>query len=440
MTARLGMVLGGITAANMLLWFLLQGYVLAESGAGAGADAFFASMGVPQLILLVANSSLVHVLIPFFSGKAEEQVRSEALALALVVGGSFAAAAALLWWAAPVWMPLVVAGFTPSGKALAVSLVRVHVAGMAFSGVAAVLIAACHARGRFALAESAPLAGTLAAFVAMVLVLPRYGMVGAAWVNVARALIAMLVLAPLLVGARCAPWSAVSGVWARMRPLLLSASYFKSDQLFDRFFTSMAPAGALSLFYFAQQATLAVNSVLGKAISAPAVPRMAVLVRQGDWPGFHRLYRRRLFLLTGASLLCCLLAGVVCAIGWHFAAQAAQLKLLRGQDLLGAGSIFMLLSGVIVGGGAGLILAEAFCALGDTRTPSLVTAGCFTVGIALKAAGFSVAGVNGLALATSVYYLSYPTVLYLLLEATLGRKRGPGAAVAGPAQEPRPTP
>jgi putative peptidoglycan lipid II flippase len=423
MTARLGMVLGGITAANMLLWLLLQGYVLAVTGAGSQADAFFASLAVPQLILLVANSSLTHVLIPFFSGKSKAQVQGEALVMGLVVGGSFTAIAALLWLAAPGWVPLVVAGFDAPGKALAVSLVRVQVVGMAFSAVAAVLLAACHARGRFAWAESAPLIGTLAALLCMMVVLSRYGVVGAAWVNVGRSVIAMLVLAPLLVGARCAPWSAVQGVWARMRPLLLSASYYKSDQLFDRFFTSMGQAGQLSLFYFAQQAALAVNSVLGKGVSAPAVPRLAMLVRQGDWPQFHRLYRRRLFLLTGASLLCCLAAGAVGTVGWQFAPSMADLKLLKGQDLHGALQLFTLLSGVIVGGGAGLILSEAFCAIGDTRTPSLVTAGCFTVGIGMKGVGFSWFGVHGLALATSAYYLSYPVLLYLLLEANLASKR-----------------
>ncbi|HZY18411.1 MAG TPA: lipid II flippase MurJ [Ramlibacter sp.] len=422
MSARLGLTLGAITAANMLAWFLLQGYVLATTGAGVQADAFFASLAVPQLVLLVANSSFAHVLIPFFSGKARAQVQGEAMALVLVVGGSFAAVAGLLWLAAPAWVPLVVPGFDAAARTLAVSLARVQVVGMAFSAVSAVLLAACHAQGRFALAESAPLLGTLAAFAAMVVVLPTHGVAGAAWVNVARALVGMLVLAPLLVGAARAPWGAAAGVWARLRPLLLSATYYKSDQLFDRFFTSMGQAGALSLFYFAQQAALAVNSVLGKAISAPAVPRLAVLVRQGDWPQFHRLYRRRLLLLTGASLLCCLAAGAGLALGWPFGG-IGQLKLLRGQDLAGALGLFMLMSGVIVGGGAGLILSEAFFTLGDTRTPSLVTAGCFTVGIGMKAAGFSLFGVEGLALATSAYFLSYPAALFLLLEATLARKR-----------------
>ncbi len=422
MTARLGAVLGALTAANMLLWFLLQGYVLAASGAGLQADAFFASLAVPQLVLLVANSSLVHVLVPFFSGKPQAQVRGEALALACAVGGAFAVLAGVLALAAPAWMPLVVAGFDAQGKSLAVSLAQVQAAGMPFSAVTAVLVAACHAQGRFVLAESAPLLGTLAAFAAMTLVLPRYGVAGAAWVNAARAAIGLLVLLPSIASAPRAPWAAVSGVLARMRPLLVSASYYKSDQLFDRFFTSHGQPGELSLFYFAQQAALAVNAVLGKGISAPAVPRLAVLVQRGDWPLFHRLYRRRLALLTGVSLLCCVAAGAAGAIAWQ-SGPIGRLELLKGQDLLGAAWLFVLLSGVVVGGGAGLVLSEAFFTLGDTRTPSLVTAAVFTLGIAMKAAGFSLFGVKGLALATSAYFLCYPAVLYLLLESRLARKR-----------------
>ncbi|TFZ00197.1 lipid II flippase MurJ [Ramlibacter humi] len=428
MTARLGLLLGAITAANMLLWFLLQGYVLATAGAGAQADAFFASLALPQLVLLVANSSLSHVLVPFFSGKPVAQVRGEATVLVLVVGGTFAVIAAVLWLAAPAWVPLLVPGFDAKGQALTIALTRVQVAGMAFSTVLAVLVAACHAQGRFALAESAPLAATLLAFAAMVIVLPRYGVAGAAWVNVGRAVGGVLLLSPTLAGAQRVPWSAVAGLWGRMRPLLLSASYYKSDQLFDRFFTSMGQAGELSLFYFAQQAALAVNTVLGKGISAPAVPRLAVLVRQADWAGFHALYHRRLFLLTGVSILCCVAFGAAGALAWQFAGGIPQLMQLHGQALRDAIQLFLLLSGVIVGGGAGLVLSEAFFSLGDTLTPALVTAGCFTAGIAMKAVGFSFLGVTGLALANSAYFLSYPAVLYVLLEAHLARRRAPAAA------------
>ena len=45
---RLSACLGLITAANMLIWFLLQGYVFSYAGASIQADAFFASLAVPR--------------------------------------------------------------------------------------------------------------------------------------------------------------------------------------------------------------------------------------------------------------------------------------------------------------------------------------------------------------------------------------------------------
>jgi putative peptidoglycan lipid II flippase len=418
---RLSACLGLITAANMLIWFLLQGYVFSYAGASIQADAFFASLAVPQVILAVSGSTLTHVLVPFFSGKDRAQIQEEGWALVLLLAAVFTVLALALIVTAQYWMPLIVIGFSQEAKELSVSLARIQIAGMVFSGAVSVLLSACHAQGKFMVAEAAPCISTALAFGLLTYVLPRYGVTGAAWVNVLRAFAGVALMLPFLGRPARLAFGEVSVVWSRLRPLLLSASYYKSDQLFDRFLSSMGSVGGLSLFYFAQQACVAANTVLGKAIAAPVIPRLATLAKAGDWPMFYQVYRRRLFLITGVSVLACLAAALSGSLVLHQLALVPALRQLTSAELAGLARLFILLSGVIVGGGAGLILSEAFFAKGQTRTPAAVMAVCFTGGILIKALGFSVGGVTGLALATSVYFMSYPLLLYLLIEARLAR-------------------
>jgi putative peptidoglycan lipid II flippase len=414
-----------ITAANMLLWFCLQGYVFSYAGASIETDAFFASLAVPQLILAVSGSTLTHVLVPFFSGKHSRQIQQEAWSLVWLLAALFAAVAVMLILSAPYWMPLVVIGFSEEAKALSVTLVRIQLSGMVFSGAVSAMLSACHARGRFIVAEAAPCIATALAFGLVTALLPRYGMVGVAWISVGRALAGVLILLPFLGRPSRLVLHDVAGVWQKLRPLLLSASYYKSDQLFDRFLSSMGSVGSLSLFYFAQQACIAANTVLGKAISAPVIPKLATLAKKEDWASFLEVYRHRLLVITGASALACLLVGLLGEFLLHQLAMLPSLRRLTGRELDDLIYLFLLLSGVIVGGGAGLVLSEAFFAKGQTRTPALVMAACFTAGVAVKFLGYSLEGVSGLALATSLYFMSYPLILYALLEAQLTRALKP---------------
>lgn len=418
---HLSAYLGLITAANMLLWFCLQGYVFSYVGASIETDAFFASLAVPQLILAVSGSTLTHVLVPFFSGKASRQIQDEAWSLVLLLVALFTFIAVTLILGAQYWMPLVVIGFSDEAKALSVTLVQIQLSGMIFSGAVSAMLSACHARGRFIVAEAAPCIATALAFGMLTYVLPRYGIVGAAWLSVGRALVGVLILLPFLGRPSRLAMRDVAGIWQKLRPLLLSASYYKSDQLFDRFLSSMGSVGSLTLFYFAQQACIAANTVLGKAISAPVIPKLATLAKEGNWTAFYELYRHRLLVITGVSALTCLSVALLGELLLHQLAMLPWLQRLTSRDLDDIIYLFLLLSGVIVGGGAGLVLSEAFFAKGQTRTPALVMAGCFTAGVVVKLCGYTLGGVMGLALATSMYFLSYPLILYGLLEAQLTR-------------------
>ena len=91
--------------------------------------------------------------------------------------------------------------------------------------------------------------------------------------------------------------------WARVRPLLLGNSYFRADQLLDRFLASMAPAGGLTLLYLGQQIYGVANVVAEKAIASPMVPQLALLAGATRWQEFRNAYRKRLLLMAVVTAL-----------------------------------------------------------------------------------------------------------------------------------------
>ena len=76
--------------------------------------------------------------------------------------------------------------------------------------------------------------------------------------------------------------------------------------------------------------------------------------------------------------------------------------------------IMIALAGVLIGGAAGQVISGAFYAIGDTRTPTMLFIGTYTVYIPIKILVFLRYGVVGLALATSVH-LAVNFVLQLII-------------------------
>ena len=86
--------------------------------------------------------------------------------------------------------------------------------------------------------------------------------------------------------------------------------------------------------------------------------------------------------------------------------------------------IMVLLAGVLVGGATGQILSTTFYAKGDTRTPTRIGVLGFTLGLGFKVAGFWAAGISGLAIGTTLYYLFNAYFLYRNLEKCLRQAVG----------------
>ena len=110
-----------------------------------------------------------------------------------------------------------------------------------------------------------------------------------------------------------------------------------------------------------------------------------------------------------------------------FATGEPLLRLMIGHGGITAENVHMLwlimiaLSGVLIGGAAGQVISGAFYAIGDTRTPTMLFIGTFTVYVPIKILVFLRYGIIGLAVITSVHLAVNFLLQLLVLERAVAR-------------------
>lgn len=396
--------LGALSAANIGLAFLFQWYVLTQLGPGIETDALFAGMTLPQLVLTVISSSLMHVLVPILAGDDEKQLRHDAWAFLLLVGGLFSLLALALYVTASWWIPLTVPGFSEKGLALAVDLTRIQLIGMVFAAINGVQWAAYHARQQFLWAEFTPILVSVFALLLLIWALPRFGVIAAAWIGTFRMALQTLLLGP---GMGRPVWPdfrtpAIRQAWRRIKPLLLGTAYYKTDPVVDRFLLSTAGSGSLSLYYLAQQIFGAISQILNKSLVSPLVPVLSKLHKAGDKEGFRRVYKQKSIQMVALSLTGLLILGL---FGQALLALLVGYGKLSVQNLELLWLMMLLMSGQFAIGNLGMIMTSLFYSVGDTKSPTVAGAVAYTLGIIIKIVLFYFFGILGLAFSVTVYFL-----------------------------------
>lgn len=401
---KLTLQLGILSSVNIILAFFFQWYVLTYFGASRETDALFASMTIPQLVLSVVSGSLVHVLVPLLAGENKTSFRNDAWGFLILIGGLFSFISIFLYISGSWWIPLTVPGFNDTGQALTIELTRIQLICMVFTAINGVQWAAYHAQRKFVWVEfSSILANGVSIFI-LTLVLPRYGIVAAAWLMVFRMALQTILLFPEM-GQPVYPdldSLALKEAWHRIKPLLAGTAYYRTDPLIDRFLLSLVGTGSLSIYYLGQQIYAAISQVLNKSITVPMVPALSILYKSWNINGFYFLYYRKLKIISGIAFF-----GLIVHVFWgHF-----FLSLLIGygkfttENIEILWQVLIVLSGAFFGGAAAQITSSVFYSKGDTSTPTKLSIISYTLYIPGKIFAFYFWGMVGLAIATSLYYL-----------------------------------
>jgi putative peptidoglycan lipid II flippase len=411
---RLNAWLGILAAMQLLLVLAAQLIILRSTGIGTTTDAFIASQLVPLLVNSVLGIALSHVWQPRLAVCAESERRELAgsmLAQALIL---FSGVTIVLLAAAGPLSRILFPGFGSDQAVLTAELSQILLLGVPLNGVTVALTALARAENRFRVAEIASLVSAAVMVCSLPLVLPKFGIHGAAVILLCRSAwtTGQLWLSHGLVRPSLARAEDRRAAMAQLRPLMFGASIYKMGPMVDRYWASLGPAGGLSAFNLITTAMGALATIMDRSLATPVLPVLARLYADGDLEALKSRLRA-----THLGIWSCTLAiGLVLFLAWPIWTQVLWALLLVppevARQIYWVGVALLPFLGCTA---SGTVIVACFYASGDTRTtPRLLSAGFF-VGLALKSAGFLLAGLIGLAIAVSATFLLNTLVMHVLL-------------------------
>jgi putative peptidoglycan lipid II flippase len=404
--------------------------ISARFGTSAEYDAYLAAFRVPDMIFyLVAGGALGSAFIPVFTGCLTRRqltgawrLFSAVTNLVLTVMTAAAAVAAVL---AP-WLvrTLLAPGFAPWQQALTADLMRWMLISTVIFGISGIIMGVLNSFQHFLLPALAPILYNLSIICAALFMAPKYGVYGLA--------------IGVIVGAGLHLDIQLFGLWrykARyyrtlgprnpnvrevgrlMAPRVLGLAVVQVNFWINTLLASTLVPGSLSALNYAWLLMLLPQGIIAQGVATAAFPTFAALEARGQ-----RSELRRVF---GSTLRGVLFLAIPAAVGllvWRV--PLVRLLLERGEfnsrstTLTAAALAFYAIG--LIGHSAIEILARAYYALHDTRTPVIVGIATMALNVGLSLWLRVPLALSGLALANTIATTLEMVLLALLLSQRLG--------------------
>ncbi len=402
----------------------------ARFGTGAELDAYLAAFRVPDLLFqLVAGGALGSAFIPVFTGclarrdltgawRLFSAVTNLVVIVMTVLAGLAAAAAP--WLVRTVLAP----GFTPAQQALTAELMRWMLVSTVLFGVSGIAMGVLNSIQHFLLPALAPVLYNLSIIVGAWFLAPILGVYG-------------LVIG-VVVGAGLHLEAQVFGLWRYragyapalglrdphvrevgrlMAPRVLGLAVVQINFWVNTLLASALPAGSLSALNYAWLLMLLPQGIVAQGVATAAFPTFAALEARG--------LRAELRRALSGTLRGVLFLAIPAAAGL-FAWRVPLIRLLlergeftaRSTELTAVALAFYAFG--LVGHSAVEILARAFYALHDTRTPVAIGVGAMAANVLLSLLLRGPLAHAGLALANTLATTAEMILLLWLLSRRLG--------------------
>jgi putative peptidoglycan lipid II flippase len=433
--ARAGLTVAGVYLVARVLGYVQLLVIGTTFGAGDDLDAFFAAFRIPDLIFqLVAAGAIASALVPMIAGlvaKGESQRAwrvASTLANLMVVG--LLAFAVIGFIAAPVLVAIIAPGFHGDKLEETIDLTRVMLLSPMFLGVSSVATAALNGSNRFGASALAPVVYDLAIIGAAVFLAPSMGVTGLAIGVVVGALGHLLVQVPALVriGYRYVPRIDLSDAQARMALLLMGPRVIGLGvtQITFVVMTALASGlgtGAVAAYTIAFTLMQIPLGVIGTPLGIVIFPSMARELALGRTGHYLEILGRSLRILAFVML-------PISIFGMVLREQVVELLIGYGRyteaaERLTADTLLLFLIG-LTAHSAIAVLARAFYARHDTRTPTVAAVLAVAVNCVLAIALVGTLGLPAIGLAIAVAAWSEALVLLIWL-----RRREPTMDLAG---------
>ena len=425
--------IGLATLTSRILGFVRDVVVARAFGAGPLTDAFFVAFRIPNLFRrLLAEGALSTAFIPVFTDYLATRPRAEFNRMLRAVAGGLlltlcavsAVGALLAPWLVAVMAP----GFSavPEQLRLATTLTRLMFPYLIFVGLAALAMGVLNAHRRFFTSALGPAALNVGMIAAVLLLASRLPVpVLALAVGVLVGGLGQFAIQLPEVRAAGAPLRpsaefshpALGRIARLLGPTVFGLAAVQLNVFVNTLLASLLPGGSISFLYYADRVVEFPLGVFGIAVASASLPVMAEQAARRDLRGLGET-------VNFALRLSCFVA-VPASVGlWLLREPITRVLFERGrfgaeETQATAWALGFYALG-LTAFAAVRIAAQAFYALGDTRTP--VKAGIAAVGlnVAVAVALMGPLRHGGLALAASVSAAANLAVLLWLLRQRLG--------------------
>jgi putative peptidoglycan lipid II flippase len=421
--AAAGLIVSIAFLASRVLGWIRTAVVLNAFGSQpAELDTFFAAFRLPDLVFqLVAAGALGSALIPVVSGLLAADGNDRAWRVVSTVANlmllALAVIAVVLAIAAPAIVPAITPGFDAIHTARTVELTRIMLLSPIFLALGAVATSVLNASGRFGAAAMAPSIYNLAIIGGAVFLAPSLGIRGLALGVVAGAVGHLLVQVPALrrVGFRYEPIAQLGDDQARQTLRLMGprAIGLGASQITFVVVTSLASTlgtGAITAWNAAFTLLQIPIGLIGVPLGVVVFPSLARQASIGRDTEYLALVTRGLRLLLYVMLP---IAGLLAILRRQVVAVLLPGLGPDGIELTANALLFFLIG--LAAHALIAVLARAFYARQDTRTP--VAAAIFAVVVNTTLAVLLVGpfGLSGIALAIAIAAWLEALILLFLL-------------------------
>ncbi len=415
---------------SRLLGLLRDVVIGAQFGTSGSYDAYVAAFRIPDIIYtLIAGGILVSAFVPTFTDYLAKNDRTGAWRLAsavinLVIVVLIIAAIIAAIFAEPIVHYLLAPGFGPAAQALTVQLMRLLLIPPIIFAVSGVVMGILYAHQNFWLPGLAPSMYNLGIIFGALALVPFFGIYGLALGAIIGALLHLLVQVPGLWRVKM-HYSAhlavrdpgVQEVMRLMIPRMFGVAVVQLNFLVETSLASLLATGAVSALNYAWRVMLVPQAVVAQSVATAAFPTFADQYSRGQ----IQQLRAALAATVRSILFIAIPAGVGLLV---LSEPIIQLVFQRGRftetsTALVAAALSAYALGLI--GHSGVeILARAFYALHNTKTPVLLGILSLAINLVMSLSLINVLGVTGLALANTTAALIEMTLLIVMIRKRLG--------------------
>ncbi len=416
----------GFTLLSRLTGFFRDVMLSGMVGAGQLGDALAVALRLPNHFRAIFgegafNAAYVPTYLRVFERSDVPSARAFADQIFTLLLISQVVLLALGWLFMPGFIQLMAPGFSrdPEKFQLAVSLTRITFPYLFCITLVTLHSATLNAHGKFAIAAFAPVLLNVftMAFLAVAFLFPNAAYAAAAGVTVSG--LAQLALLMVAAGrshllekiARPRLTPDVRAFFRMFWPAVIGSSGLQIAMFADTIIGSLLNTGGMASIYYAERLYQLPIGLVGVAAGTVLLPVMSRCFAREDWEGAFTAQNRTLAMtlaLTAPFVVAFMVIPdvIVRALfehgAFHAGDTAATAAVLRAY---GSGLLAM----VAING-----LRSGFQAMGDTRTPMLVSLGALAVNLLLKILLYKPLGAVGIALATSANaWINLGALLYL---------------------------